>query len=416
MTLDSSFHYSFIADLFQGLTYLHWVAGAHGRLRGTSCLIDEHFTLKIGQHGYGSIIRCINKRLFTSPERTVWDPPETAGHPAPLRTPAADMYAAGVIVYTILTGAPAPLQDGLTLPVGTPAALEELLRRCGQRLPAPRPTARRFLEAFYQMEATRAVGITPTTTVIDRVLLRLGKYAGVLEAAVYERTREMDTERAKCDSLLNQMLPQYVVERLRNHLTVEAECFEQVSICFTSLEGFAHWTQHVPPAAILETLTRIHAVLDSVMSNYFVQKLEAVNDCSLVVSGIPQCAGIQHAIELCRLASVLLERCFFPVTTSLSRCQMRCGIHSGPCAAGVIGTKVPRYCIFGDTVNVASRMESYGAGGKLHVSAATAHLIQNCVDFVCLPRGDVIVKGKGHMQTFWVHAATAQGAGRTRSY
>ncbi|XP_055355480.1 atrial natriuretic peptide receptor 1-like [Paramacrobiotus metropolitanus] len=384
--LDTTFQLSFIADLLRGLHYLHSLPFPHGRLRSACCLIDSHFTLKIGN----------------APEN------------ARTSTLTGDVYAAGVVVFHILTGAPCSIVNRKNYPDSLSPDLQFFVRRCGQADPQKRPTAKRMLLAFYQFAQTKAAGITPNSNVCDRVIARLAMYAAALEAAVLERTKELQAEQMKCDSILALMLPQYVIQRLRNHNAVQAEYFEHVSVCFASLQGFASWANQALPGEIIGLIARVQTTFDLLVSSFQgVQKVEAVNDCYLVVSGIPRDVNLSeeaHAVEMCRLAVAMLNVTAYNNAIGsavLSGCSVRCGIHSGSCAGGVIGTKVPRYCIFGDTVNVASRMESAGQGGHIHISGTTAQLLRKSTEFVCALRGDIPIKGKGMMTTFWLKPTTS---------
>lgn len=133
-------------------------------------------------------------------------------------------------------------------------------------------------------------------------------------------------------------------------------------------------------------------------------KVETIGDGYMVASGLPLRNGDRHAGEIASMALHILNQ-----ISQLEirhrpgeRIELRIGIHSGQCVAGVVGLQMPRYCLFGDTVNTASRMESAGAPSKIHISEATHDLLENIGGYLCEERGFVQIKGKGEMRTYWL--------------
>lgn len=124
----------------------------------------------------------------------------------------------------------------------------------------------------------------------------------------------------------------------------------------------------------------------------------------MVASGLPVRNGMLHAREIARMSLALLRtvRSFSIRHRPQEQLKLRIGIHTGPCAAGIVGLKMPRYCLFGDTVNTASRMESNGLPLKIHVSPATKEALERFKTFRLELRGDVELKGKGTMTTYWL--------------
>lgn len=185
---------------------------------------------------------------------------------------------------------------------------------------------------------------------------------------------------------------------------VEAECFDCVTIFFSDLVGFTELCAQSTPFEVVEMLNDLYTCCDSIISNYDVYKVETIGDAYMVVSGLPIRNRDRHANEIASMAIHLLDR----VSKLEIRhrpgelLQIRIGIHSGQCVAGVVGLKMPRYCLFGDTVNTASRMESSGDALKIHISSATYNLLKKIGGYKFEERGLIYVKGKGEMRTFWL--------------
>ncbi|KAJ3586289.1 hypothetical protein NHX12_012689 [Muraenolepis orangiensis] len=219
-----------------------------------------------------------------------------------------------------------------------------------------------------------------------------------------EKTEALRLQRRLAEDLLNQMLPKTVAKQLRQHKHVEAESYDKVTIFFSDIVGFTTISASCNPLQVVEMLNNLYMCFDTRINSYDVYKVETIGDAYMVVSGLPERNGDKHADEIAKMSLDLLaavRQVSIPHMPN-QRLQLRAGIHTGPCVAGIVGYKMPRYCLFGDTVNTASRMESTSLPQKIHASSATylALMKDNAYDLQL--RGEIEVKGKGKMNTYWL--------------
>lgn len=241
---------------------------------------------------------------------------------------------------------------------------------------------------------------------INNLLQRMEQYANNLEVLVEQRTRDYMEEKLKCENLLYQLLPKSVAQQLMGSgKGVCAETFDSVTIYFSDIVGFTAISAQSTPLEVVELLNDLYTCFDSIVGNFDVYKVETIGDAYMVVSGLPERNGHLHAREIARMSLALLTAVgeFKIRHRPEEPLKLRIGLHSGPCVAGVVGQKMPRYCLFGDTVNTASRMESTGEPLKIHVSPVTKAILDTFGNFELSRRGEVEMKGKGKMVTYWLH-------------
>ncbi|KAF9808436.1 hypothetical protein SFRURICE_008489 [Spodoptera frugiperda] len=243
-----------------------------------------------------------------------------------------------------------------------------------------------------------------TSTRLDMLLTQVEQYANNLEALVEERTSDYLEEKRKCEELLYQLLPKSVASQLIMGQPVMAETYDQVTIYFSDIIGFTQLSAESTPLEVVDLLNDLYTSFDSIIENFDVYKVETIGDAYMVVSGLPMRNGNRHAAEIARMSLALLNAVRVKTVPHRpgERLLLRIGMHTGPCVAGVVGLKMPRYCLFGDTVNTASRMESHGEALKIHVSPKTKEVLDlyDCFELEC--RGEISMKGKGKMVTYWL--------------
>ncbi|EYC30735.1 hypothetical protein Y032_0004g1741 [Ancylostoma ceylanicum] len=240
---------------------------------------------------------------------------------------------------------------------------------------------------------------------MDHVVNTLENYASSLESEVEERMKELVAEKKKSDLLLYRMLPREVADRLKMGQNVEPESYDSVTVFFSDVVGFTTLASKGSPMQVVTLLNDLYTLFDGTISKHDVYKVETIGDGYLCVSGLPKRNGLEHIKAICDLSLELLSglRGFRVHHLPHEQVNIRVGVHSGPVVAGVVGLTMPRYCLFGDTVNTASRMESNGKPASVHMSSDARKLLnQTYPGYNTECRGEVIIKGKGVMETYWL--------------
>ncbi|KAM7074304.1 atrial natriuretic peptide receptor 2-like isoform 1-T1 [Ciconia maguari] len=424
INLDWMFRYSLINDIVKGMAFLHnSIIGHHGSLKSSNCVVDSRFVLKITDYGLASFRSpCDGEDTHALYAKKLWTAPELL-QKGRLPTPGmqkADVYSFGIIVQEVaLRNGPFYI-EGMDLspkeivqkvrnsqkPFFRPSIdigvhseeLAVLMERCWAQEPAERPD-------FSQIKIfIRRFNKEGSTSILDNLLSRMEQYANNLEKLVEERTQAYLEEKRKAENLLYQILPHSVAEQLKRGETVRAEAFDSVTIYFSDIVGFTALSAESTPMQVVTLLNDLYTCFDAIIDNFDVYKVETIGDAYMVVSGLPVRNGKLHAREIVRMALALLEavKTFKIRHRPNDQLRLRIGIHTGPVCAGVVGLKMPRYCLFGDTVNTASRMESNGQALKIHVSSTTKEVLDEFGCFELELRGDVEMKGKGKMRTYWL--------------
>ncbi|KAK6627826.1 hypothetical protein RUM44_010305 [Polyplax serrata] len=210
----------------------------------------------------------------------------------------------------------------------------------------------------------------------------------------------LDSWKKRGDDLLYSMIPQSVAERLRNgeKRLSTCEAFDNVTILFCELADFSSSTLH-DAMEVVSSMNAIFTCFDSLLDLFEVYKVETVGRVYMTVSGAPERTA-NHADNIANLA-LCLARQVKKLQLPSEANSIRIGMHSGSVVGGVVGLKVPRYCLFGDTVNTAARMQTTSAPGKIHISNTTFKLLNPNL-YQMESRGMIHIKGKGEMETYWL--------------
>ncbi|MBD1887471.1 adenylate/guanylate cyclase domain-containing protein [Microcoleus vaginatus] len=220
-----------------------------------------------------------------------------------------------------------------------------------------------------------------------------------LEFRVEQRTGELRQEKEKSEQLLLNILPAEIAERLMRTNESPAEHFEEATILFADIVGFTSISARIEPLQLVAGLNQIFSAFDQLTEKYGLEKIKTIGDAYMVVGGLPA-SRPDHCEAIANMAldmKAYMENVKNIFGESL---QIRIGINTGPVIAGVIGIKKFIYDLWGDAVNIASRMESHGKPGYIQVTDATYLKLQN--KYLLEPRGTIEVKGRGEMMTYWL--------------
>ncbi|KAM4524085.1 guanylyl cyclase C [Odontesthes bonariensis] len=413
--MDWEFKISVMYDIAKGMSYLHASdIQVHGRLKSTNCVVDNRMVVKIT--GFGC-------NAFLSHGNDLWTAPEHLRRKQGT-SQKGDVYSFAIICQEIVlrkstfyTESCSDRSEKLSRVISSyfrpdldfeRASEKELevyalIKSCWDEDPEKRPDYKKVESCLGKIISK--IHNQDNESYMDNMIRRLQMYSRNLEHLVEERTALYKAERDRADCLNSMLLPGPVVKSLKETGVVEPELYDEVTIYFSDIVGFTTLCQYSTPMEVVDMLNDIYKGFDSIVDHHDVYKVETIGDAYMVASGLPRRNGNRHAVDICRMALDILA---FMGTFQLRHLPgipvwIRIGVHSGPCAAGVVGIKMPRYCLFGDTVNTASRMESTGHPLRIHVSEPTINILQRTYcKFEYEIRGETYLKGKGTETTYWL--------------
>ena len=228
-------------------------------------------------------------------------------------------------------------------------------------------------------------------------LLRRNKYIKSMNNIIEE-------EKARSDKLLLNILPVETAEELKKYGKVKAKKFESVTVLFSDFENFTKYSEHLSPELLVETVDFYFSEFDKIIAKYNLEKIKTIGDAYMCAGGL-QHSPSNHAKSVVQAAfeiAAFVDKIKNEVDKENLNFNVRLGINSGPVVAGVVGSSKFAYDIWGDTVNIASRMESNSGIGKINVSEKTYRLIKD--EFKCEYRGEIDVKNKGKMKMYFVNS------------
>lgn len=210
---------------------------------------------------------------------------------------------------------------------------------------------------------------------------------------------ELQIEREKSEQLLRNILPVSIAERLKGGETTIADDFGDVTVLFADLVDFTRLASRVPAPELVQMLNEIFSQFDWLVELHGLEKIKTIGDAYMVVGGLPVPRG-DHVEAVAAMALDMLKVVARLTPPEGIQIDLRIGMSTGPVVAGIIGSKKFSYDLWGDTVNTASRMESQGEVGRIHVSESTYDRLKG--DFLFEERGAMEIKGKGSMTTYFL--------------
>lgn len=231
-----------------------------------------------------------------------------------------------------------------------------------------------------------------------------------LEEKVHERTAEVvrqkneaEYQRQRSDELLLNILPAETAEELKNTGKAKAKLISEVTVIFADIQDFTHLSETMSPSDLVKEINECFSAFDKIMGKYNVEKIKTIGDSYMAAGGLPipnqtHARDVVNAgLEIQEYLTTYKKR---KIANGESPFEMRIGIHTGPVVAGIVGIKKFAYDIWGDTVNLASRMESSGEIGKVNISEATYNYVKE--EFKCTYRGKIEAKNKGIIDMYFV--------------
>ncbi|KAK6033263.1 adenylate/guanylate cyclase catalytic domain protein, partial [Ostertagia ostertagi] len=329
----------------------------------------------------------------------------------PRGSPQGDIYSLGMILYWLMYREDPFAKTGLRGKAlvaeilkrrlkpeaddydGSPdqKALARLMKECYTTAAESRPSLRSVLTAVNKAFSTSKGNL------VDQMIRMNEKYAQNLEQIVAERNAMLQEAQEQTNRLLNEMLPASVAQVLKEGGTIPPRSYDAATVCFVQLCDFPALVRKSRSDEVISFLNDIFDRFDTIIKKHDAYKVETTGETYMVASGVPNENDGRHIIEIAECSLDIREESYTYVVAHCPdfKVRVRIGFHCGPIAAGVIGIRSPRYCLFGDTVNFASRMQSNCPPNQIQTSEVTALRLMNTNEYSLVKRGIVQVKGKG---------------------
>lgn len=234
---------------------------------------------------------------------------------------------------------------------------------------------------------------------VNHELAAAYEQADTLNSHLTETLQALQFEKAKADNLLLNILPAAIAERLKRGELTFAQRYSGTTILFADLVGFTQLAASMAPEELVQILSEVFVMFDNVLERNGCEKIKTIGDCYMMASGLPH-ERPDHALVAARTGFELLIELNKFNEMFRTELRLRIGMHTGPVVAGVIGKKKFAFDIWGDTVNIASRMESHGEADKIHCTEDVYNTLKDT--FLFEERGEIEIKGRGTMKTFFM--------------
>lgn len=440
MVIDWTFKYSIINDIMAGLLYLHSSPiEFHGRLKSSNCLVSSRFVVKLSDYGIRSLYEQIDDNCdeLDLMKKKIWCAPEhmkssTLNKVGSIK---GDVYSFGLLLYEIITNkipfCDLEKNDAFIMPL---KALYNELKNRGPTLDKTGPNLdiidmeqNKDLDSMIylmkrswihdpnkrlSMQEANATIKRITRDVTSKKLLenltsRMEQYTNNLESLVEAKLETLVDEKSKTEELLYQFVPKSIASLLKEGQSVAPEAFNCVTVFFSDIVGFTSLSSESSPMEVIDFLSDLYLCFDETLEHYDIFKVDTIGDAYIVASGLPERNEGKHVIEIARAALELRERIStFKIPHRPGRSlQMRVGINSGPCIAGIVGgVNMPKYCVFGDTLTTGKFMESSGLPMKIHLTEESKLLLDQIGGFNIESRTPKITKDGLPLQSFWLES------------
>jgi len=208
----------------------------------------------------------------------------------------------------------------------------------------------------------------------------------------------------KSDALLLNILPVETAKELKEKGFAQAKYFDSVTVLFTDFKGFTQISEVLSPQELVAEIDECFSAFDSIMDKFGVEKIKTIGDAYMAAGGLPV-PNTTHALDIVE-AAIEIEKAMSSIKERKKAegkpfFEIRIGIHTGPVVAGIVGKRKFQYDIWGDAVNIASRMESSGEVGKINISEATYNVVKD--SYTCEYRGEIEAKGKGKVKMYFLN-------------
>jgi class 3 adenylate cyclase len=407
MVMEGEFLLHMLRDISQGIRFLHSASPPiiHGDLKSANILVDSKFRAKISDFGLS------HKKKKGAMGTPLWMAPELLRGEA-LNSTMSDMYSVGIIMYELYSRKhPYDGEDDSDVirlicdkkvnkrppvPEGCPPKTLKLMKFLLLADPSLRPSADVFDNRISEL----------TVANVESGESHLSSFRGG-NPCLGSRNND-----GSAGDMLYKVFPRHIADVLKNGGKVEPESHDIITIFFSDIVGFTTIAESLPPLKVANLLDQLYLKFDALAGKYDLFKIETIGDAYMCASNLAKKQDMDHvkriaefAIDAVEAASQTLIDAEDP---SRGNVVIRVGFHSGPVVSNVIGSMNPRYGIFGDTVNVSSRMESTSKPGQIHCSERSAHLLmKQARKMLVTRRGETKIKGKGTMTTYWIHKSRA---------
>lgn len=230
--------------------------------------------------------------------------------------------------------------------------------------------------------------------------IEMGVYKHKIDSELKKKTKELEVEKIHTDRLLHNILPAEIVREWKNFGFISPRHYDEISILFTNFHRFSDVSSTLSPDVLVEELNDIFQNFDNITDSYKLEKLKTIGDTYMIGAGLPK-EDNNHALRITGAALDMQEYISKRNSKSGIKWYLQAGINSGQVIAGIVGTNKFTYDVWGDTVNIASRIESNCLPGRINISGSTFNLIKDY--FVCEYRGKLNAKGKGEIDMYFVN-------------